>query len=255
MEDNKKLEEQEVANVMVNENLEALQEENKQAVDPLEQQPIVENTAKPKVPKTKCVQIMMILSIILLIAVVVLYVLFFTKKDKISPIALAAGENSGLLLTVNNDSIIAHFVLVDILKKDLERETAKYETELKPKYAAWEEKYRNLAINVQNNVLTQTQVQNAEKQLMDEKSYLEELTAKYTDIMSKKELSVHQEIMDSIINATKRVNAVSYKADYVFATSEGSAIICSNPAYDITQEVIEELNNAYNKSHKKSTVK
>jgi len=191
------------------------------------------------------------LSLLSLVAVLVLSVLFFTKKDKPSQVVVAAGENSGLLLTVNNDSIITYFVLVDILKSDLESETAKYQAELRSKSAVFEEKYHNYMINVQNNVLTQTQMQNTEKMLLEEKTRLEELSAKYTEIMSRKEISVHREIMDSIINATRRVNDASYKADYVFATSEGSAIICSNPAYDITKEVIEELNNAYNKTHKK----
>ena len=215
----------------------------------MEENNIMQET-KEVVKKTKNT-LGMILTSVLFVAVVVLYVLFFTKKEKTSPIAVAAGENSGLVLTVNNDSIVAQFVLVEILKSDLEKETVKYQEDLQKKSAKFEERYRNYMINVQNNALTQTQMQNAEKQLMEEKTQLEALSAKYTEIMSKKEMSVHREIMDSIINATKRINDAFYKADYVFATSEGSAIICSNPAYDITKEVIKELNDAYNKSQKK----
>jgi outer membrane protein len=216
----------------------------------MEDNNMIQETKEEIVRKTKNVQ-GIILSTILIIAVAVLYVLFFTQKEKTSPIAITAGENSGLVLTVNNDSIVAQFVLVEILKSDLEQETAKYQDDLQKKSAKFEEKYRNYMINVQNNILTQTQMQNAERQLMEEKTQLEALSAKYTEIMAKKEMSVHREIMDSIINATKRVNDAFYKADYVFATSEGSAIICSNPAYEITNEVIKELNNAYNKTHKK----
>lgn len=236
--------------VAKNENAETLQEKNEKPIERVKNPQNTAGTAIPNESKTKNSQ-GMILTIILLLAVAVLYILFFTKKEKTAPIAVAAGESSGLVLTVNNDSIVAHFVLVEILKSDLEQETAKYQADLKSKSVGFEERYRNYVMNVQNNVLTQTQMQNAEKQLMEEKDRLEELSAKYTEIMSKKEISVHREIMDSIINATQRVNDASYKADYVFATSEGSAIICSNPAFDITKEVIEELNNAYNKTHKK----
>ena len=227
-----------------------MQEENSPIIEELDVRQVVESQTIINKPTTKNRQ-GMILTIILLVAVAVLYILFFTKKEKASSVVMAASESSGLVLTVNNDSIVAHFVLVDILKSDLEHETAKYQADLKSKSSGFEEKYRNYVINVQNNVLTQTQMQNAERQLMEEKERLEELSAKYTEIMSRKEMSVHREIMDSIVNATKRVNEASYKADYVFATSEGSAIICSNPAYDITKEVIEELNNAYNKTRKK----
>ena len=86
---------------------------------------------------------------------------------------------------------------------------------------------------------------------MDEKTRLEELSAKYTEIITRKEISVHREILDSITNATKRINDAFYRADYVFATSENSAIFYANPAHDITAQVIEELNNTYNKAHKK----
>jgi len=224
-------------------------EAHKEVGEEMNPKQALENQGLSNMSKTKKPQ-GWILSSILLVAVVILYILFFTKKEKESPVVLATGKSSGLVLTVNNDSIVEHFVLVEILKSDLEKEMTKYQSEIQAKSAAFEDKYRNYMINVQNNALTQTQMQNAERTLMDEKTKLEELSAKYTEIMSKKEISVHREIMDSIINATQRVNA-KYNADYVFATSESSAIICSNPAYDITKEVIAELNNAYNKAHKK----
>lgn len=245
MEDNKEIKEG-VVTEMVNENAEALQKENMQPIEEAEHPQIVENN----VPKTGNRQ-GMILTIVLLVAVMVLYVLFFMKKEKTAPVAMVAGKSSGLVLTVNQDSISEHFVLVNLLKADLEGEMAKYQAELQKKSADFEEKYRNYMINVQNQVLTQTQMQNAEKLLMDEKTRLEDLSAKYTEIMTKKKFSVDKEILDSITNAVKRVNDASFKADYIFATSEGSAIVVSNPAYDITKQVIEELNNAYNKTHKK----
>ena len=236
--------------VVENESSEALQEENNEVAEGVTMRQVPENKAITNDAKPKNRQ-GMILTVILLVAVAVLYVLFFTKKDKISPVAAAAGNSSGLILTVNNDSIVAHFVLVEILKSDLEKEMAKYQAELQKKSDAIQEKYRIFKTNVDNNVLTQTQMQNGQNQLMQEQAALEALQAKYTEIMSKKEVNVHREIMDSITNATRRINDAHYKADYVFATSDNSPIFYSNPAYDITKEVIEELNNAYNKTHKK----
>jgi len=61
---------------------------------------------------------------------------------------------------------------------------------------------------------------------------------------------VQNEITDSLRNASKRINDASYNADYIFAISSGSAILYSNEIYDITQEVIKELNETYKKSTK-----
>ena len=187
---------------------------------------------------------------VLTVAVIVLFVLHFSQNQKKPAPVYSANGGQTVIVTIDVDSVTEHFELVKVLKSDLEQETAKYEAELKPKYASLEERYRNYMINVQNNVLTQTQMQNAEKQLMEEKNRLDELSMKYTEIMSKKEMSVQNEIMDSLKNASKRINEATYHSDYIFAISSGSAILYSNETYDITQEVIKELNEAYKKSTK-----
>ena len=188
---------------------------------------------------------------ILTVAVIVLFILQFTqnKGNKQIP-ARTNSEAQTLIVTINTDSIMEHFELMKLLKDDLEKETEKYHKELQKKSADFEEKYRNYMINVQNNVLTQTQMQNAERQLLQEKETLEALSERYTKILVDKEMSVQNEIMDSLKNASKRVNEASYNADYVFAISAGSAIIHANNHYDITDEVIKELNEAYKKSTK-----
>ena len=87
-----------------------------------------------------------------------------------------------------------------------------------------------------------------QKQLQQEAGSLQGLQEQYTQILAMKEMSVQKEITDSIINATQRVNKAKYNADYVLATSTGSAIIYANKVYDITDEVIKELNDTYKKS-------
>ena len=60
-------------------------------------------------------------------------------------------------------------------------------------------------INVQNQVLTQTQMQNAERDLMKEKESLEALNERYTTILANKESSVQAEVADSIRNKAENV--------------------------------------------------
>ncbi|MDR0604281.1 MAG: OmpH family outer membrane protein [Bacteroidales bacterium] len=188
---------------------------------------------------------------IIVAAVIVLYVLHFSQPKKAKPIPLHTGDPSqALIITVNTDSVEKHFELMELLRKDLEKETESYQMELQTKSAKFQEKYQNYMINVQNNVLTQTQMENAERQLLQEKNALEELNERYTQIIAKKEMSVQTEIMDSLKNAAKRVNEANYNADYIFAINAGSAVLHASELYDITDEVIEELNNSYKKSKK-----
>ena len=246
-ENNRVVEEQGVVNEVVDERMEAGQEEKQQPIEELKHPKTVGYIQSKAMNRYG-----LVLSMVLLVAVLVLYILFFMKKEKSPTIAaVAKSENASLILTINNDSIVEHFVLVKLLKSDLEKEAAKYQAELQRESAKFEEKYRNFETNYQNNVLTQTQIENTKIVLMKENARLEELSAKYTEIIARKEISVHREIIDSITNATKRINDAFYHADYVFATSENTAIFYANPIYDITAQVIEELNNTYNKTHKK----
>lgn len=195
--------------------------------------------------------------IVLFALVIVLFVLFFMQRgsSKQTNPALAELIEKGetpYMLTVNNDSIVAHFVLVELLTKDLEEETARYQNELQRKQAVLEEKYKNYQINVQKQVLTATQMQNAEKQLTEEAATLKAQQEKYAAILAGKQASVQREIADSIINVTTRINEKHYHAKYVFAVSEGSAVVYSSPEFDITEEVIAELNRSYEKNHGKN---
>lgn len=195
--------------------------------------------------------------VVLFVAVIVLFILFFTKQSGGKPqnAALQAKMDAGeapFMLTVNNDSIVANYVLVEILSNELEEETERYQKELQSKQAKFEEKYRNYQINVQNQVLTKTQMENAEKQLTQEAQDLKALQERYSVIIANKQASVQKEIADSIIQVTGRINDARYHAKYVLATAEGSAIVYNSSEYDITDEVIAELNATYQKNHKKN---
>lgn len=195
--------------------------------------------------------------IVLFLAVIVLFVLFFTQKggkvpqNELLQAKIDAGE-APYMLTINNDSIVANFVLVKILSDDLEEETERYQKELQSKQAAFEEKYKNYQINVQNQVLTKTQMENAEMKLTNEAQALKALQEKYATILANKQASVQKEIADSIISATSRINESRYHAKYILATAEGSAIVYNSAEYDITAEVIAELNASYEKNRKKN---
>ena len=194
--------------------------------------------------------------IVLFAAVITLFILFLVQKRAGSPANPALAElmekgETPYMLTVNNDSIVAQFVLVKILTDDLEEETSRYQKELQSKQSVLEEKYKNYQINVQNQVLTKTQMQNAEAQLTQEAATLKALQEKYASILANKQASVQKEIADSIISVTTRINERKYHAKYVFATSTGSAVVYASPEFDITEEVIAELNRSYEKNNGK----
>ena len=232
-------------------NCEETIQENNSITHQENEEEIKETTKKCKINQ-RCL-LKTVLYVLLFVAIAILYLLHFMgdKKETNQLGNAIANNGSTVMLTVNNDSIIKHFTLAELLKNDLGTEANKYQQELRSRQSVFEEKYKNFQINIKNNVLTQTQIQNAENQLQQEAATLQALQEQSTYPLATKEESVQREIADSIINATKRVNDRKYKADYVLATATGSAIIYANKVYDITDEVIKELNDAYKKSSKK----
>ena len=201
--------------------------------------------------KRKCI-FKTIAWVIVILAIAGLYVLHFTqpKTAAKSMPARTTGESKAMIVTVNTDSIMEHFTLVKILQKDLEDESERYDKDFESKEKSFTTKYQNFTDNVQNNRITQTQAENAQRQLGQEYEQLEMLKMQYSTILQNKSISVQTEIMDSTKNAANRVNLQLYQADYVFAVSSISAILYANDVYDITNEVIKELNDSYKKSTK-----
>jgi outer membrane protein len=191
---------------------------------------------------------------LIVVAVAGLYVLHFTGGGDASfhP-AKSLGDSTGILvLTVNNDSITDtnKYELARIRLSELSAERAKYQQEITQKSTVFQQKLNNYLINKQSGVLTQGQMEKTERELTAEQEALESLDARYSEVMNLKQLNVLQEIRDSIINAANRVNARRYGADYIFASGQASVIVHANPVYDVTQEVLEEMNSAYKASEK-----
>jgi outer membrane protein len=251
--DNNTNEKEEIQGVEIN--LGIIQEDKKverNTSEPANEEPLETNPPKEQNKGNgKCI-FKIILWIVVILAIVGLYVLYFTQSKAPVPKAMPvkSGESTAMILTVNTDSIMEHFSLVKILEEDIRKETEKYHNDLETKSKAFATKYQNLMDNIQNNRITQTQAENAQRQLLQEQGQLEALDEQYTNIIQNKSLSVQTEIMDSIRNAASRVNLQLYQSDFVFAVSSVSAIIYSSETYDITDQVIKELNDSYKKSTK-----
>ncbi|MDR1793115.1 MAG: OmpH family outer membrane protein [Bacteroidales bacterium] len=190
--------------------------------------------------------------IVIALAVIGLYIAHFTSNSNNGgnkTTFVGSDTVSMLVLTIDNDSITdtTKYELARILLSELTQEMDKYQRELASKSSSLQERYQNYMINKQSGVLTQSQMDRTEKQLTSEQAALEALNAKYSTIMEQKQINVQNEIRDSIINATNRVNE-RYHADYIFAKGMASVIVHSNPIYDITNEVLEEMNRAYKAS-------
>ena len=203
--------------------------------------------------KCNCKLCRCIVDAVLIVAVIVLYVLYFffpkTAHHTPSQNVVNTEPRSGEIIYINIDSVNANYELVDILTKDIEAEMSKQEAVFQNRQAALERKYNQFQQNYQAGILTQIQVENAQQQLMQESENLKADYARVMGDLETRQAAALKQIADSVIVATQRINA-QRNASFVFSYQYGGQLIDADPTKDVTDELLEILNEPF-KSKKK----
>ena len=184
---------------------------------------------------------------VLAAAVIALFVLHFVDKGNKSQMAPKPVEvGTGEVVYINIDSVNEKYEMVKILKDTLEAEQQKQEVVFNNRQKALETKLANYQKNVSSGSLTPQQVQYAEQSLQEESARLQQDYSNYMEDFQARYAAALEQMADSLNAAAKRVNA-SYNATYIFSYQNGGQLLYADPAHDITNEVIEELNRSFKK--------
>ena len=217
----------------------------------INEEPVKETCESKK--KCNCKLCRCIVDAVLIVAVIVLYVLYFffpkTASHTPSQKVVNTEPRSGEIIYINIDSVNAKYELVDILTKDIEAEMSKQEAVFQNRQAALERKYNQFQQNYQAGILTQVQVENAQQQLMQESENLKADYARVMGDLETRQAAALKQIADSVIVATQRINA-QRNASFVFSYQYGGQLIDADPTKDVTDELLEILNEPF-KSKKK----
>lgn len=195
----------------------------------------------------KKLKINLLLTAILLLAVAVLYVLFFTMKKAPSG---SASQNEGLsesevrVAYVESDSILAHYTLAIEKSKELEQKGKKMEAQLKTRQDQYQKDASYFQDQVAQNKLSEQSAQFIYNQLMEEQQKIYELQNQYASEMADLEMQVNIMLLDSVTNFLERLNH-KLNFDYILGDNPGSNLLLKNPKFNITDQVIQGLNNEY----------
>ena len=137
-----------------------------------------------------------------------------------------------------------NYELVDILTKDIEAEMTKQEAVFQNRQSALERKAAQFQQNYQAGILTQVQIENAQQQLMQESETLKEDYARVMGDLEARQAAALKQIADSVIKATKLINA-ERNASFVFSYQYGGQLIDADPTKDVTNELLEILNEPF----------
>lgn len=234
--------------------------ENDFTQTPEEVNPINESNNEPKVSiqevktEKKCTNSVIFTKVnfyvnILLFLVLLAVLLYHPFKSTDKQNTSFPDNGSMKIAFLNTDTIFNNYQMVKDLQEDLNSKKSKLENEVMAKQQAFQTKLTNYQSNVQNNRITYDQAQNAEKKLMQERDGIVALGERYSNDLAALEFQIHQQITDSIINYTTRFNQ-KFQADYILGYTKGGGILVANPKFEVTMEILNGLNEEYDKTKK-----
>ncbi|MBP9990199.1 MAG: OmpH family outer membrane protein [Bacteroidales bacterium] len=204
-------------------------------------------------PKKKCCcnKCLTICNIILLLGLIGIYILHFTgigaknglhNPNATSPVVVS---KEGLKIAyIDSDSILAHYQYA----KDMEADLLKYKNAKEKSYTQqmnqFQTDYQNYLKTGATLSLSQQQAKEAElKQRAEKLSTLEQ------DLMAQiaeRQVSENTKLLNAIFGFVKEYNEANQKFDVILRkTFDNSPTMYMNPGMDITQEIIDGLNEEY----------
>lgn len=192
---------------------------------------------------------------VLTLAVAALYVLHFTgigscKTENNDSATGAAQDASGSIVYIQIDSLLAHYDLFLDLNEDLNAKAKVIDDDLTKKGRAFEKDVTNFNEKVQKGLITRSQAETQQSQLEARQSELEQYAQqKQVEIQEENQVMLNR-VLDAIKTFLSDFR-VANNYDLILTTDGSSnTVIDGTSALDITQAVVNGLNEEYAKTIK-----
>ena len=203
-------------------------------------------------PANKTGKGLLFCNIVLLIGLVLIYIFHFTgigakNPNRVNPKAsmpVIAEDGQLKIAYVDSDSLLAKYQYAIDLQEELNKYKEAQEKSYQQQMTKFQTDYQNYLKTGENMTLSQQQTTEAElKQRADKLATLEqELAAK----VMQKQMDSNIELLNRIFAFVREYNADNQQFDIILRkTFNDSPSLYMNPAMDITDEIIEGLNNEY----------
>jgi outer membrane protein len=194
--------------------------------------------------ENKTNKILIACNAVLLLGLIGIYILHFTSapKSKVNAEATAPLQKEGGLTVayVNTDTLLAKYQYAIDMEKELLAYKDQQESYGRKQVEQFQADYQNYLQNGASMTLTQQQQKEAElKQRSEKLATLEqELTAKIME----RQMAENTKLLNAIFAFVREYNAANQQFDLILTKQ---ATLYINPAMDITNEIVDGLNEEY----------
>ena len=172
------------------------------------------------------------LNVLLLIAVIVLYILHFSGNSK-------STSNQGGAVTVNADAKIV-YINMDTLLNNYTQSRELNEAFLKKLEA------NRTELNIKGGFMTRERAEQAQMDLMIKQQNLQKLQQEMTENAQREQMEINRKLYDAITNFLTEYNKAK-GFQLILSTTLGGNVLFAQEGFDITNDVVNQLNEQYKK--------
>ncbi len=196
-----------------------------------------------------------ILNAVLIIAVALLFFFQFSssseKTGKTAEADTSTVDTSGFTIAyVEFDSVLMNYKMFIDLQGNLMDKQTKSEAELSSKSQSWEKRAADYQDKMSKGLITRSNAAQIEAQLYQDQQSLIQLRDQMTRELAEEATVMERQVRYAIVDFLEEYNA-SKNYKYILGKSFGSNVMYANSSLDITNEVLEGLNNKYSEESDK----
>ena len=197
----------------------------------------------------------LILNIVLVLAVAALYVLHFTGNNKTENTAstedsrITAG--SGDIVYINLDTLVNQYDMYNDLRTELESKVSAIDNDLNKKGRALENDAKSFEEKMQKGLLTYSQAESMRNDLMTRDQELRNLSQQKQMELANEESVMYNRVMDAIKTYVDNYNKEKQYSLILTTTAATNSVINGEQGRNITNEIINGLNQEYIRNRNK----
>ena len=197
----------------------------------------------------------LILNIVLVLAVAALFVLHFTGNRNTESTASAEDSRitagSGDIVYINLDTLVNQYDMYNDLRTELEGKVSAIENDLNKKGRALENDMKSFQEKYQKGLLTRSQMETMQNELMTRDQELRNLTQQKQMELANEESVMYNRVMDAIKTYVDNYNKEKQYSMILTTTAATNSVINGEQGRNITSEIINGLNQEYIKNRNK----
>ena len=197
----------------------------------------------------------LILNIALVLAVAALFVLHFTGNRNTESTASAEDSRitvgSGDIVYINLDTLVNQYDMYNDLRTELEGKVSAIENDLNKKGRALENDMKSFQEKYQKGLLTRSQMETMQNELMTRDQELRNLTQQKQMELAEEESVMYNRVMDAIKTYVDNYNKEKQYSLILTTTVTTNSVISGDQGRNITGEILNGLNQEYIRNRNK----